>query len=62
MATQEDKELLKDKDYRLKMGKEAKLSLNKFTNEGTTNLWGRLFNSLNFSSISSNFSSKAAKN
>ena len=38
--------LLKDYDYRIKKGKEAKLSLNKFTNEETTELWGRLFNSL----------------
>jgi glycosyltransferase involved in cell wall biosynthesis len=38
--------LLKDYNYRIKMGMEAKLSLNKFTNEGTTDLWGRLFNSL----------------
>ena len=38
--------LLKDYDYRIKMGKEAKLSLNMFTNEGTVNLWGRLFSSL----------------
>jgi glycosyltransferase involved in cell wall biosynthesis len=38
--------LLKDYEYRIKMGKEAKLSLNKFTNEGTTELWGRLFSSL----------------
>ena len=38
--------LLKDYDYRVKMGKEAKLSLNLFNNENTTNLWVRLFNSL----------------
>ena len=38
--------LLKDYDYRIKMGKEAKLSLNRFTNEKTAELWGRLFNSL----------------
>ena len=38
--------LLKDYDYRIKMGKEAKLSLNSFTNEGTINLWERLFKSL----------------
>ena len=38
--------LLKDYDYRIKMGKEAKKSLDRFTNEGTTNLWGRLFTSL----------------
>ena len=38
--------LLKDYNYRIKMGKEAKLSLNKFTNEKTAELWGRLFNSL----------------
>jgi len=38
--------LLKDYDYRVKMGREAKLSLNKFNNEDTTNLWGRIFNAL----------------
>ena len=38
--------LLKDYNYRIKMGKEAKLSLNRFNNENTTNLWGRLFNAL----------------
>ena len=38
--------LLKDYNYRIKMGKEAKLSLNIFTNEGIVNLWGRLFSSL----------------
>ena len=38
--------LLKNYDYRIKMGKEAKLSLNIFTNEGIVNLWGRLFSSL----------------
>ena len=38
--------LLKDYSYRIKMGKEAKLSLNIFTNEGIVNLWGKLFSSL----------------
>ena len=38
--------LLKDYEYRKKMGKEAKLSLNKFNNNETVELWGRLFNSL----------------
>jgi len=38
--------LLKDYDYRIKMGREAKISLNMFTNENTINLWGRLFNAL----------------
>ena len=38
--------LLKDYNYRIIMGKEAKLSLNRFNNENTTNLWGRLFNAL----------------
>jgi len=38
--------LLKDYDYRKKMGIEAKLSLNKFNNDNTTELWGRLFHSL----------------
>ena len=38
--------LLNNYEYRIKMGKEAKLSLNKFTNDGTINLWERLFNSL----------------
>ena len=38
--------LLKDYNYRIKMGREAKLSLNDFNNEITTNLWGRLFNAL----------------
>ena len=38
--------LLKDYNYRRKMGAEAKLSLNMFTNENTTALWGKLFNAL----------------
>ena len=38
--------LLKDYDYRVRIGKEAKLSLNKFNNNDTTNLWSRLFNAL----------------
>jgi glycosyltransferase involved in cell wall biosynthesis len=35
--------LLKDYDYRKKMGMEAKLSLNDFSNEETINKWDRLF-------------------
>ena len=38
--------LLKDYDYRIKMGKESKLSLNMFNNVKTTEMWGMLFNSL----------------
>ena len=38
--------LLKDYDYRIKKGKEAKLSLYKFNNNETSELWARLFNSL----------------
>ena len=38
--------LLKDYDYRKKMGREAKLSLNKFNNSETVKLWERLFDSL----------------
>ena len=38
--------LLKNKDYRLKMGKEAKLSLNQFNNADTEKLWEKLFKSL----------------
>ena len=38
--------LLKDYDYRLKMGREAKLSLNRFNNNATADLWGRLFHAL----------------
>ena len=38
--------LLKDYDYRKKKGEEAKLSLNKFNNNDTINLWGKLFDSL----------------
>lgn len=38
--------LLKDYDYRKKMGMEAKLSLNDFSNEETLNKWDRLFNIL----------------
>jgi len=38
--------LLKDYDYRVRIGKEAKLSLNKFNNNDTTNLWSRLFKTL----------------
>ena len=34
------------KFYRVEKGKEAKLSLNKFNNNETTELWGKLFNSL----------------
>ena len=38
--------LLKDYDYRIQIGKEAKLSLKRFNNEETTNLWVKLFHSL----------------
>ena len=38
--------LLKNKDYRLKMGKEAKLSLKQFNNADTEKLWEKLFKSL----------------
>ena len=39
--------LLKDYDYRIKKGQEAKESLNMFNNNRTTNMWERLFISLN---------------
>ena len=38
--------LLKDYDYRMKMGKEARESLDMFSNNRTTRMWERLFNSL----------------
>ena len=38
--------LLKDYDYRRKMGKESKLSLNQFNNVDTEKLWEKLFISL----------------
>jgi hypothetical protein len=38
--------LLKDYNYRKKMGEIAKLSLNQFSNNETVELWGRLFNAL----------------
>ena len=38
--------LLKDYNYRKKMGKEAKLSLNRFKNNDTVQLWEKLFDSL----------------
>ena len=38
--------ILKDYNYRKIMGKKAKLSLNRFTNNGTVKLWEELFNSL----------------
>ena len=38
--------LLKDYDYRIKMGKEAKESLNMFNNNATTKMWGTLFYTL----------------
>ena len=38
--------LLKDYNYRKKMGEISKLSLNQFSNNETVELWGRLFNSL----------------
>ena len=40
--------LLKDYDYRIQKGKEAKLSLKRFNNEDTTNLWERLFHALKY--------------
>ena len=39
--------LLKNYDYRIKMGKEAKESLSMFNNEKTTKMWGKLFHALN---------------
>ena len=39
--------LLKDYDYRKKMGEWSKLSLNKFSNEETVEIWGKLFQVLN---------------
>ena len=38
--------LLKDYEYRKKMGEWSKLSLNQFSNNETVELWGRLFNAL----------------
>ena len=38
--------LLKDYNYRKRMGKESKLSLKRFTNQGTVKLWEELFDSL----------------
>ena len=38
--------LLKDYNYRKKKGREAKLSLNRFSNEYTLHLWEKLFYSL----------------
>ena len=38
--------LLKDYNYRKKMGEISKLSLNQFSNEETVELWGKLFKSL----------------
>ena len=38
--------LLKNYEYRKKMGELAKLSLNQFSNNETIELWGKLFNSL----------------
>ena len=38
--------LLKDYNYRRRKGKEAKLSLNRFSNENTLHLWEKLFYSL----------------
>ena len=38
--------LLKDYDYRMQMGKEARESLDMFSNNRTTRMWERLFNSL----------------
>ena len=39
--------LLKDYDYRKKMGEWAKLSLNRFSNDETVEIWGELFDALN---------------
>lgn len=38
--------ILKDYNYRKIMGKKSKLSLNRFTNNGTVQLWEELFDSL----------------
>ena len=38
--------LLKDYDYRKRMGKESKLSLNQFNNVETEQLWEKLFSTL----------------
>lgn len=38
--------LLKDHDYRIKIGKEAKESLNMFNNNATTKMWSNLFYAL----------------
>ena len=38
--------LLKDYNYRKKMGEASKLSLNQFSNEETVEMWGKLFKSL----------------
>ena len=38
--------LLKDFDYRKRMGEISKLSLNKYSNEETIEMWGKLFKSL----------------
>ena len=43
---QEIIKLLKNYNYRIEMGYKAKLSLERFKNEETTELWGRLFTSL----------------
>ena len=43
--------LLKDYDYRIKVGKEAKESLSMFSNEETTKMWTRLFYALNSDEI-----------
>ena len=38
--------LLKDYDYRKKMGEKAKESLNKYSNDEIAELWGKLFRAL----------------
>ena len=38
--------LLKDYDYRKRMGNESKLSLNQFNNVETEQLWEKLFSTL----------------
>ena len=44
--TKEVIKLLKDYDYRMKIGKEARESLNMFNNNRTIRMWERLFNYL----------------
>ena len=53
--------LLKDYDYRIKIGKEAKESLSMFSNEETTKMWTRLFYALNSDEIKFQRLRKAVK-